>query len=82
MFAELDPVLRERAGMLPILGATSQAWPCHLSGEAREVTHHAERNTPFCGPPGIRTPNLRIKSPVERCRSGSCLACEQRVCVS
>jgi hypothetical protein len=34
------------------------------------------------GPPGIRTPNLRIKSPVEACRSEACLGSELRVSVS
>ena len=34
------------------------------------------------GPPGIRTPNLRIKSLVRRCRSERCTASDLRVCVS
>jgi hypothetical protein len=34
------------------------------------------------GPPGTRTPNLRIKSLVRTCRSQSCAAFELRVCVS
>jgi hypothetical protein len=46
------------------------------------VTHHAGPNTPFCGPPGIRTPNLRIKSLLETCRSKGWIAFELRVCVS
>ncbi len=33
------------------------------------------------GPPGIRTPNLRIKSPVRRCGSEGCTTSELRVCV-
>jgi len=34
------------------------------------------------GPPGIRTPNLRIKSLVKECWSESCTASELVVCVS
>jgi len=34
------------------------------------------------GPPGIRTPNLRIKSLVPRCWSERCTASDLRVCVS
>jgi hypothetical protein len=41
------------------------------------------RNTTLpCGPPGIRTPNLRIKSLVRTSRSESCRAAEQPVCFS
>ena len=41
------------------------------------------RNTTFaCGPPGTRTPNLRIKSLVEECWSDTCATYEQHVCVS
>ena len=34
------------------------------------------------GPPGIRTPNLRIKSPVRTCWSEGGVGSELRVCVS
>jgi hypothetical protein len=41
------------------------------------------RNTTLpCGPPGIRTPNLRIKSLVRTCRSERCVWPGLRVCVS
>jgi hypothetical protein len=40
-------------------------------------------NTTFTsGPPGIRTPNLRIKSLVEECWLGACGAADLRSCVS
>jgi hypothetical protein len=66
-----------------------QAEPCHPSAGAvspssrsRCVTRQAESSTSAGGPPGIRTPNLRIKSPVRMCSSEGCTASELRVCVS
>jgi hypothetical protein len=65
MFAELDPVLRERAGMLlDDSGAPPQAKPCHLSGEAGVSRIRRNQNTPFVGPRGFepRTCGLRVRS--------------------
>jgi hypothetical protein len=63
MFAELDPGLRDRAGMLlDDLGATPQAKPCHLSGEARVSRITPNQTLLFVGPRGFepRTCGLRV----------------------